>query len=197
MTTHDHRTDLLPPTEPPRTTNTDRPTRLDAVRRAGTVAAMLLAPWGFVVANAGYAWVQHHGGSDETGEAALAMYATYPQLGRVAITAVLIGSLLMVPAVLGAMALARRSWTAFIGGVLVVGGYVCYFGVVLTNVLYLVMAQRGGPVADYAAVIEASESQTWTAWVFGLFVLGNLVGTLLLGLGLLRSRSVAAWVGPR
>ncbi|MET1006394.1 MAG: hypothetical protein ABWX96_12645, partial [Propionibacteriaceae bacterium] len=32
-----------------------------------------------------------------------------------------------------------------------------------------------------------------TSWVFGLFVLGNLVGTLLFAIGLLRSRAIPGW----
>src|SRR3954454_4976573 len=55
------------------------------------------------------------------------------------------------------------------------------------------MAERGGPVGDFAAVVDASEGNAWTTWVFLLFVLGNLVGTFLLGLALLRGRAVPPW----
>ncbi|OPG10633.1 hypothetical protein B1L11_22815 [Microbispora sp. GKU 823] len=56
-----------------------------------------------------------------------------------------------------------------------------------------VMARRGGPLADYAAVVDGAQSDPSAVWVFLLFVLGNLVGTLLLGLALLRARVVPLW----
>ena len=105
----------------------------------------------------------------------------------------LLGCLLIVPAVFAAMQLARRSWPAFIGGSLMIGGYICYFGVLLSNMMIIAMAAHGGPIADFAAVIDASESNGSTAWVFLLFVVGNLLGTLLLAIGLLRTRAVPVW----
>ena len=169
--------------------------RLEGARLRCTIAAMVLAPWGFVVANAGFAWIQLHGGRDEPGTAVLAMVDAFPLLSRVIITAVLLGCLLVVPAVLGVMHLVRRSWPAFVGGSLMVAGYVCYFGVIMTNALYVAMAEGRGPRDVYADVIDRSEAQGWTTWVFLLFVLGNLVGTALLAVGLLRVRTVPRWAG--
>ena len=169
------------------------PTRLDGARRILTAAAMFVAPWGFVVTNSGYAWAIRNGGSDSTGAEALALVAPQPDLFRVVVVAGMLGSLLLVPAVLGTMALARRSWLVFVGGSLMVAGYVCYLAVLLTNIKTIAMAEVGGPLADYARVIDASESDPSVSWVFGLFVAGNLLGTLLFAIGLLRSRAVPAW----
>ncbi len=55
------------------------------------------------------------------------------------------------------------------------------------------MAERGGPLADYAALIDTSQGDPWTVWVFPIFILGNLLGTLLFAIGLLRSRTVPVW----
>ena len=74
-----------------------------------------------------------------------------------------------------------------------IAGYVCYFGVLLSNMIIIAMAQRGGPLADYAAVIDASQSDASTGWVFPIFIVGNLLGTLLFAIGLLRSRTVPIW----
>lgn len=167
--------------------------RLDRARPVLTAAAMVVAPWGFVVANAAYAWVQHQGGSDATGAQALDTYAAHPVLIRIAVTAVLVGGVLVVPAVLSLMQLARRSWSVFVGGSLMVVGYVCYFGVGATTVLEVAMADSGGPHDVLAAVIDAGESQRWSSWIFLLFVIGNLLGTLVLAVGLLRSRAVPRW----
>jgi hypothetical protein len=169
------------------------PSRLDSARRTLTAAAMVLAPWGFVVTNSGYAWAIRNGGSDSTGADALALVAPRPDLFRVVVVAGMLGSLLLVPAVLAAMALARKSWLVFVGGSLMVAGYICYLGVLLTNITTIAMAELGGPLADYAKVLDASESDPSVSWVFGLFVVGNLLGTLLLAIGLLRSRAVPPW----
>jgi hypothetical protein len=65
--------------------------------------------------------------------------------------------------------------------------------VLLSNMIIIAMAERGGPLADYAAVIDASQIDLSTVWVFPIFVIGNLIGTLLFAIGLLRSRTVPVW----
>jgi hypothetical protein len=134
-----------------------------------------------------------NGGSDETGAEALALAATGSGILRLAIVAGMIGCLLVIPAVLTALGLARRSRLAFVGGSLMIAGYVCYFGVLLSNMMIIAMAERGGPLGDFAAVIDASQRDLATAWVFPIFIVGNLLGTLLFAIGLLRSRTVPMW----
>jgi hypothetical protein len=163
------------------------------LRRLGGALALVLAPWGFVIANASYAWMIRNGGSDSTGAEALALAATGPDVLRLAVLAGMIGCLLVIPAVVMALSHARRSRLAFVGGSMMIAGYVCYFGVLLSNTMIIAMAERGGPLADYAALIDADQGDPWTAWVFPIFVLGNLLGTLLFAIGLLRSGAVPAW----
>jgi hypothetical protein len=169
------------------------PASSSSLRRVGSALALVIAPWGFVVANASYAWAIRDGGSDETGAAALALSAAHPLLLRVVLLAGMVGCLLLVPAVLGAFRLAPTSRLVFAGGSLMIAGYVCYFAVLTSSFDTLAMAARGGPLADYAAVIDASESDPWTSWVFLLFVVGNLLGTALFAIGLLVSKAVPAW----
>ena len=95
---------------------------------------------------------------------------------------------LLIPAVLTALGLAPRSRLAFVGGSLMIAGYVCYFGVLLSNMLIIAMAERGGPFGDYAAVIDTSQRDLATAWVFPIFIVGNLLGTLLFAIGADASR---------
>jgi hypothetical protein len=163
------------------------------LRRLGGALSLVLAPWGFVITNASYAWMIRNGGSDETGADALALAATGPGILRLCLVAGMIGCLLIIPAVLTALSLAQRSRLAFIGGSLMIAGYVCYFAVLLSNLIIITMAERGGPLGDYAAVIDASQSDLSTAWVFPIFIVGNLLGTLLFAIGLLRSRAVPIW----
>jgi hypothetical protein len=170
-----------------------QPGSLGRVRRLGGALALVLAPWGFVIANASYAWMISNGGNDETGAGALALAASGPDLLRLGIVAGMVGCLLIIPAVLTAFRVAPRSRLAFVGGSLMIAGYVCYFGVLLSNMVIITMAQRGGPLADYAAVIDASQSDASIGWVFPIFIVGNLLGTLLFAIGLLRSRTVPIW----
>ena len=163
------------------------------VRRVGSALAMVLAPWGFVITNATYAWAIRNGGSDATGADALALAASYPVLLRMGLVAGMLGCLLLIPAVLGAFRLAPTSRLVLAGGSLMIAGYVCYFAVLANNFTILAMAERGGPLADYAAVIDASQADAWSTWVFLLFVVGNLIGTMVFALGLLRSRAVPVW----
>ena len=163
------------------------------LRRVGGALALVLAPWGFVITNATYAWMIRNGGSDETGADALSLAAAGPDLLRLGIVAGMIACLLIIPAVLTALRLARQSRLAFVGGSLMIAGYVCYFGVLLSNMIIFAMAERGGPIADYAAVIDASQADLSTAWVFPIFIVGNLLGTVFFAIGLLRSRMVPLW----
>jgi len=105
----------------------------------------------------------------------------------------MIACLLIIPAVLTALHVAPRSRLAFVGGSLMIAGYVCYFGVLLSNMIIIAMAERGGPLADFAAVIDASQADRWVGWVFPIFIVGNLLGTLLFAIGLLRSHTVPIW----
>lgn len=161
----------------------------------GLALALFAAPWGFVVANASYAWASRNGLNDNDGAHALKLSAAYPGLLHIAVLGGMIACLLMVPAALGAMRVvgSRSRKLGGIGGSLVAAGYICYFGVLSTSFTTLAMARRGGPLADYAAVIDSGQQDGFTVWVFLLFVLGNIVGTFVLGLGLLRSRAVPAW----
>ncbi len=164
-------------------------------RSRGLATALFLAPWGFVVANACYAWATRQGGDDSTGAHALALAAASPAPLRAAIFAAMLGSILMVPATIGAMRLIghRAARLRLVGGVLVAAGYICYFAINLSSVTTLAMVDHGGTLTEYAAVLDASQQDPLAIWVFLLFVLGNLVGTLLLGLALWRSRCVPVW----
>jgi hypothetical protein len=173
--------------------STDSAVLTRRIRRLGGALALILAPWGFVITNASYAWMIRNGGSDETGAKALALAAAGPELLRLCLVAGMIGCLLIIPAVMTALTLAWRSRLAFVGGSLMIAGYVCYFGVLLSNVTIITMAEHGGPLADFAAVIDASQSDTATGWVFPIFIVGNLLGTLLFAIGLLRSHTVPIW----
>jgi hypothetical protein len=170
-------------TEPP-------PIRL---RRTGTVVGMVLAPWCWVVANTAYMIAIRDGGSDIDGAGALALSAEHPTAMRVVLLAVMVGGLLVVPAVLGMFRLAPSSRLVTVGGAMMVAGYICYAGVAASAFTTLAMAEVVGPTAQLAEVIDTAQADPWFVWSFIVFVLGNLVGTLLLAAGLLRTRGVPRW----
>ena len=169
--------------------------RTTRARRLGKGWALLVAPWFFVVANAADAWMTRDGGSDLTSKGALAIAAAHPDLDRWASCAAMIGSLLLIPAVLGAMDLlrVRAAWLGLVAGVLMIAGYVCYFALVFAGYTTDAMAAQGGSIADYVAILDRTQNQGFTIWPGLIFVVGNFVGTLLLGLALFRSRVVARW----
>jgi hypothetical protein len=168
------------------------PMRTSAMRRVGCVIAMLLAPWGFVVANTAYLLAIRDGGSEDTGADTLALYGAHPGLVHVAVLAGMLGCLLLVPAVMGAFRLAPVSRLALIGGSMMVVGYICYAAVLNTSLGTLALAQAAGP-GDFAGVVDDTQADVWGVWVFLLFVVGNLIGTVLFAVGLLRSRTAPRW----
>jgi hypothetical protein len=163
------------------------------MRRIGGALAMVLAPWGFVVANTAYMLAIRDGGNEDTGAETLALYGAHELLAHVAMLGGMLGCLLIVPAVMGEFRLAPTSRLALIGGSLMVAGYICYFGVLTSGFSTLAMAMADPTSADFAAVIEDTQGDVWGVWVFLLFVVGNLIGTILFAVGLLRSRRVPAW----
>lgn len=165
------------------------------LRRSGLAAGAFLAPWFIVACNAGWAVAQSAGASDGTGADALTAATAHPTLLHFVVLFGMVGALLMIPAALGAARLAGRGAArlAFVAGTLVAAGYACYFAVLLTDLTTLAMVRVGGPMDAFARVLDERQTDAAGTWVFLLFVLGNLVGTLLLGLALWRSRSIARW----
>ncbi len=152
--------------------------------------AMLLAPWGFVVANTAYMLAIRDGGNEDTSLDTLALYAAHPDLVRLAVVGGLVACLLVVPAVLGLFRLAPSSRLVRVGGSLMIAGYICYFAVLSSALTTLAMAEQGEP-ALFAKALDAAQGEVAGIGIFALFVLGNLVGTLLLA-----DRAAALASGP-
>jgi hypothetical protein len=166
-------------------------------RRIGQAAALIVAPWAFVIANATDAWTTRHGGSDETAKGALQLSAAHPLIDKWGTLAAMVGCILFIPAVLGAMSLVRvrAARLGLAGGVLMIAGYVCYFGLCFQGYATIAMGEHGGATADHIAVQNLMMNQAFFVGPALVFVLGNLIGTLLLGLALIRSRTVPTWAG--
>ena len=162
-------------------------------RRAGALA-LPLGFLGQLVANATYSWATRDGGGDQTGADALELYSRQPEAMLVATVAALIGCLLIVPGALAAGRVLRpRSPRLTLAAVLViVTGYVCYFGIVGTNFVTLALAESG---LEAGAALDASQSYPAALPIFLLFVIGNMGGAILLAIAVFRSREVPVWAG--
>jgi hypothetical protein len=184
-------------------TDTDRSTtsvdvaRTARVRRVGLAAAMLTAPWFIVAANTGDSIMKLDGGDDTKPRDALQLAADHLTLDRWSNLAALIGSLLLVPAVLGVMRLVRTGAArlGLIGGALMIAGYVCYFAMVFQGYTADAMVQAGGSTKQNINVLQAVLDEPRTIWVYLLFVLGNFVGTFILGVALVRAGTVPRLAG--
>lgn len=107
----------------------------------------------------------------------------------------MLGSLLMVPAVIGIMRLIgyRAARLGLIGGVLTAAAYVCYFAMNSGDRFQLAMIARGDTGAEFGHVIDTSQNGASVVWYFLLFAAGSLIGTFLLGMALRRGGEVPWW----
>ncbi len=107
-----------------------------------------------------------------------------------------LGILTIIPGLLAVMRVLRGGapLLGLIGGSLAVAGYVGGMLLVITDQDKIGLAERTQARAEIVAAVDGS-----SAWVINLvlvvFLLGMLAGTILLGIGLLRSRVVPAWAG--
>lgn len=170
-------------------------------RRVAGAVALPVAFACQLVCNATYALASTgNAGDGGTGEQSLEFYASHTSAMVFATVFALVGCLLAVPGILAALRVLRPSkprlglWAA----VLMVAGYIAYFGLNVTNFDSLALAQSNLPRAGAGAVLDAAQGSPAAMPVFLLFVVGNLVGTLLLGLAIVlggRRVGVPWWAG--
>lgn len=173
--------------------------RTARARRVGLAIAMFTAPWFIVLAETGHSIANPAGKDDIDPAVALTIATDHTTLLRWSSFAALVGALLLVPAVMGVMRLVRTraAWLGLVAGVLTAAGYICYFGLVLQGAFTeTAMAEVGGSTHQNVAVLQATmDDPLGTGWVGPAFVLGNIVGTFLLGLALIRARTAGRWAG--
>lgn len=179
----------------------------DPTVRFRRIAGALCLPLGFVLqqsCNAIYAVVSTESGLSDTESAAeaLELYGRYPGQLLACTVLAMIGVLVMIPGLLAALHVLRPSKPrlALWAVVLMIGGYVSYFGVVGSNFASLALAQYARSLTGGEAekIWEASANPAQLPF-FLLFVVGNLVGNLLLGLAIIlaarRQRELTWWAG--
>jgi hypothetical protein len=145
------------------------------------------------VSNLCYALATRDGGDDLTGKGALALAADHRGLYVGSTVAALAACLLFVPATLGLMRTMRDKapGAGTVGASLMLVGYVCYFAVAFGGLYTIAMADLGGSQTANAAILDRAADSPVAIPLFVLFVLGNIVGTAIVAVGLLRGRVVA------
>lgn len=172
-----------------------------AFRRVTGAIALPLAFALQLVCNAVYAWVSTESGLTDTEGAAEALefYGRYPSEFLIMTMFALTGVLVMIPGLLAALRVLRptKPRLSLVAVILMLTGYVSYFGLTMTNFDTLGLARYAlaNPGTDVAAILESSQASPAQLPFFLLFVVGNLVGTLLLGLSVILSRALPWYAG--
>lgn len=186
-------TDTAALTDVARPTRTGDPTV--GFRRVAGAIALPLAFACQLVANTLFATSSMSGmGDTGPGEETLAFYRAFAGPMTLTATFAMLGALLAVPGLLAALRVLRPRRPRL--GLWAVGlmsvGYICYFGIALTTFDTIALARLHPDAGD---VLEATNANPVMIPVFLLFVVGNLGGTLLLGLAVILSRRVPWWAG--
>ena len=155
----------------------------------------MAAPFAFLVADLGDVLTKSSDQDDTTARGALEISAAHPVADTLLSCVAMLGCLLIIPAMVGAMGLLRDSAPrlSLVSGVLVIAGYVCYFAMLFQGLDTVALARHGGASADNISVQNQLSSTAVSVAVALTFVVGNLIGTFLLGLALRRSRAVPWW----
>lgn len=175
----------------------------DPTVRFRRIAGAVALPLGLafqLASNTIYAVVSTESGMSDTGSGAeaLAFYARYPDALTAATLLAATGVLVMIPGLLAGLRVIRpyRPRLALWSVALMVAGYVCYLGLVLGSVDAQALAPLAAAHPELALGGVLDAAQPGPAWPFGLlFVVGNIIGTALLGLAVILSRGLPWWAG--
>jgi hypothetical protein len=107
----------------------------------------------------------------------------------------IVGTILLVPALVGVMQLLRERspWLGYIGGGLVELGLLIAIGDSFLTLVDWQMAKQAGDRTEMAALLNNLDNAAGLTTLFAVGGLGIMVGGVLLGIGMLRSRTVPWW----
>jgi hypothetical protein len=160
-----------------------------AMARQATVLAMILTPVVWLVS----AVVAPRFDSDEGAQ--LAVIAQHPDRWYWFALLTLVGSMLLVPALLGVMGLLRERApvAAYVGGSLAVLGALVSIGDSLEQVVIWKMGTPGADRAQMTALLTRIDDAQGLQQIFNVGGLAILAGTVVLAIGLVRARSAPVW----
>lgn len=132
--------------------------------------------------------------SDEAAQ--LDVVAQHPTRWYWSTVLLLVGSILLVPALLGIAALVRERAPRLgaVGGGLAALGAVIAVGDVMSQFVTWQMVAKGADHAQMAALLRRTDAVAGVSVVFTVGGLAVLIGVVLLSVGLVRTRVAPAWV---
>jgi hypothetical protein len=167
-----------------------RPHDLRTLRRIAAALSIVLGPLAVGVVRATVPSV-----NPPDGKAAIAAMVANPTLARVELAAGVVATLFLPFAIVGLtrLVMRRAPVLALIGGGLALIGWALIPALVVSDAMTYTMAQSGANPAQLATLWEQVNANTVVSLISTLFVVGHELGTLLLGIGLARARSVPLW----
>ena len=131
--------------------------------------------------------------SDEAAQ--IAVIVAHPSRYYLATVLILASSMLLVPALIGLMAMAqtRSPKLAHIGGSLSLLGALVAVGDSTTQLVVWQMGAHGADTAQMAALLHRFDNTAGSSLVFTIGGLATLIGVAILAIALYRSRSAPAW----
>jgi hypothetical protein len=160
------------------------------LRRWVTAACMIIAPVAVAVVRA---VIPYGGTPSETLDGYLTPTYVYPILAAAEVAAVFTMAFAMLG--LGRLIQARTPILALIGTPIATLGWSMIAVLGTMDSVYYELAKVGHGVAIGPSLFVQMQNNSETGLFVGLFILGHLVGTLLLGIGLLVSRRTPIWAG--
>lgn len=166
-----------------------------ALRRAGRTALALLIPAG-PLAIAVLRGVLPYYTTDSPAAVGRAISAHQAQEMSVLWLA-LVASFTLVPGTIavGLQAVRRSPVLGGVAMVLSVAGFSAVPGIVAQDQLAIAGAHSGLPTAELGRLLDTLQNQPTTIVSGAIFVLGHVLGVVLLGIALLRARIVPQWAG--
>ncbi|MDQ6771866.1 MAG: hypothetical protein M3024_02580 [Candidatus Dormibacteraeota bacterium] len=159
------------------------------LQRIVFAACMFLGP---LIVAVGIAIAPSIGGSG--GRAVIAAVTRLPDRAQLEATLSVPGLILLPLAFLGLarLAMRRSPWLATLGGGLALVGWATWPAFVIQDTMTNLMAQMGGG-AQFATLWERLNSSPVYNGILLVYIVGHVMGTLLLGLALGRARVIPIW----
>jgi hypothetical protein len=121
----------------------------------------------------------------------------HPEVQRLVVALSFVGVLTLVPGAYAAIAFVRRyqpvlsTWVA----ALLIPGYLALGANAFGDAIPVAASDLGLPAAGVIDLIEAASALPTVSALFGIFVVGHIVGTILLGIAVIRARVVPLVIG--
>jgi hypothetical protein len=164
-----------------------------SVRRFATAACMVIAPLAFAVIRGLIPYFNSTNG----GAGQVAGYAAHPTVYPVIAVAAIVAVVTMWAAMqgVGRLIQGRTPRLALVAVPLATAGWIMVAVLASGDALAYELTGSGVATAAAGPLADRVSNDLFTQLGFSIFINGHLIGTLLLGIGLLLSKRVPAWAG--